>query len=105
MDGNEYQKKVATFAVYPSETKGYYLSLGLAGEVGEFCNKVKKLLRGDELYGLRKALFDELGDICWYLAEICNWFGFSLSDVMRGNIEKLEDRKLRDAIKGSGDDR
>lgn len=32
----------------------------------------------------------ELGDVLWYLSDLCKQFGFSLSDVMETNIEKFK---------------
>ena len=39
------------------------------------------------------------------ISQLCNYFGWKLSDVMRENIDKLRDRAKRGVIHGSGDNR
>lgn len=34
----------------------------------------------------------EAGDICWYLAMLCESFGWSLDEIMQMNVEKLKAR-------------
>lgn len=104
----EYQRAAHSTAQYPPEMGIYYTALGLAGEAGELCNKVKKIMRDkggmvDEK--TRADLASELGDIGWYWAECCTALGISLPAVVRGNVQKLADRAARNAIKGSGDNR
>lgn len=72
---------------------------------------IKKALRGD--YGddpanrleFRLKLQGELGDVLWYLAEVCTQFGINLEDVAFGNIHKLKDRQGRGVLRGDGGDR
>jgi NTP pyrophosphatase (non-canonical NTP hydrolase) len=96
-----------------------YVALGLAGEAGEFANKVKKVLRDhaaevDSNEGLAAspkgqeviaALTKELGGVLWYVAQSCTELGIPLSEVARVNLEQLRDRAQRGALQGSGDDR
>ena len=85
-----------------------YVTHGLAGEAGEFPNKVKKILRDDngEISPEKaKAMAAELGDILWYLAEACTVLGVSFEDVAVANVAKLADRAERGVIGGSGDNR
>jgi len=107
---SDYQEKAHEFATYSSiGTAGFvYPVLGINGEVGEFTEKVKKMFRDNHgvmdpkfIEGIKK----ELGDIFWYLAECCTTFKLSLDDVAKTNLEKLKDRKERNVIKGSGDNR
>jgi NTP pyrophosphatase (non-canonical NTP hydrolase) len=85
-----------------------YPTLKLAGEAGEFAEKVGKLLRdkagriSDED---RAALAGELGDVMWYVAEVATVLELDLDEVGRRNIEKLSSRAERGVIQGSGDDR
>jgi NTP pyrophosphatase (non-canonical NTP hydrolase) len=85
-----------------------YPTLKLAGEAGEFAEKVGKLLRdkdgviGDED---RSALADELGDVLWYAAEVATVLEANLDEVARRNIEKLQSRAERGVLQGSGDNR
>lgn len=83
-----------------------YLSLGLAGEAAEVANKAKKVIRGDyPIDEIADAIAKELGDVEWYISEICTLLGVSLADVARGNNKKLLDRAERGMIKGDGDER
>jgi NTP pyrophosphatase (non-canonical NTP hydrolase) len=79
------------------------MALGLAGEAGEVLEKIKKLVR-DSTYD-RDALKKELGDILFYWARICRYFGFQPSEVIGANIDKLDDRRARGTMRGSGDNR
>lgn len=48
---------------------------------------------------------DEIGDLMWYIARFVDELGYSLEDVAEENIMKVNDRKRRDKISGSGDNR
>ena len=100
---DDYQKAAETTAIYSKKTALEYLSLGLAAEAGEVANKVKKILRDGEFD--RKAIADEIGDCLWYIAALCRDLNVSMNDVARANLSKLEDRKKRGVISGSGDNR
>ena len=102
MNFNEYQEKAMSFRL-PSASMSYAL-LGIGGEVGELYSYIAKAERDDtevDPYVLQK----ELGDILWFISAISADLGLSLEDVALANIDKLADRKARDVIKGSGDDR
>ncbi len=83
-----------------------YPTLGLVNEAGEVAGKVKKIFRdhdGVVTQADRDALTLELGDVLWYLAELCTRLDIRLDDVAARNIEKLRGRKQRGTLKGSGD--
>jgi len=85
-----------------------YPTLGLANEAGEVAGKVKKIFRdhgGAISAEDREALKQELGDVLWYLAQICTELDVSLQEVAEANLEKLFSRLERNQIRGSGDDR
>lgn len=107
MEMNEYQRNAEETAVYPKEHALPYVALGVAGEAGEFANKVKKILRGDKPLddGTRYELECELGDILWYVAAAATELGFTLSHVAELNTARLLMRKANNTIKGSGDER
>lgn len=65
--------------------------MGLSGEVGEITEHIKKhLYHGKKLdYG---EVEKEIGDLLWYVSALCSSLGFSLEDVAKGNIKKLEAR-------------
>jgi NTP pyrophosphatase (non-canonical NTP hydrolase) len=106
MNINEYQQRASETAIY--QDKVVYPTLGLAGEAGEIANKVKKILRdnaGEIQEDVRQNLISELGDVLWYLAALATDLKTELSEVANKNIEKLNSRKNRGVIGGSGDNR
>lgn len=103
---NEYQKRAATTAVYDRKKALEYLALGLTEEAGEVAGKFSKVFRGDKsLNEQGEAIFKELGDVLWFVANLSLEMGWSLSDVAAGNLAKLADRQARGVLKGSGDNR
>jgi len=100
---SDYQSKTDKTAVYPRETPLQYLALGAVGEAGEIAEKVKKKERDGELD--KEELAKEIGDVIWYLAQLASELDKDLGDIAGQNIEKVLDRKERDKISGSGDNR
>ena len=109
MNFETYQINARKTAIYPSLGSNYiYPTLGLVGESGEVAEKVKKVIRDnngvfdqEKLLGLKK----ELGDVLWYVSNICSELDLSLEDIAEENLNKLKKRSLEGKIKGSGDDR
>jgi len=95
-------------AVYPGAGTGnieelQYLGLGLGGETGELLEHIKKYVRDGKIDNV--AIKKELGDIFYYLCRLCIAFKIEPSEVLSSNYYKLTDRKERNMIKGSGDNR
>jgi len=109
MEFDSYQIKARKTAMYPDlGSNNIYPTLGLVGEAGEVAEKVKKVLRdknGNFDIESKEAIKKELGDVLWYLSNLCTEFNFSLNDVAKLNLEKLELRASSGKITGSGDDR
>ena len=109
MDFKTYQKKSRKTAQYPDLGSNYiYPTLGLVGEAGEVAEKVKKVIRdknGKFDEDAKSAIKKELGDVLWYISNLCTEFNFNLEDVALQNIEKLKLRSAKGMISGSGDDR
>lgn len=104
MNFDKYQEEASKTAIYPENSKLTYPLLGLCGEVGEVCEKVKKHIRdGRELD--KTDLTKELGDVLWYLSATARDLGISLQDVAETNISKLKSRQERGKLQGSGDNR
>jgi NTP pyrophosphatase (non-canonical NTP hydrolase) len=85
-----------------------YAFMGLAGEAGELCNEMKKVIRDDHgtLTPDRAAkMVRELGDTQWYTADCASRIPIELQDVAVANIEHLRSRKKRGVLGGSGSDR
>lgn len=113
MGFDEYQKKAAKYDFFEvtddlKEVGFVEKVLGLTGEAGETADKIKKILRdkngvvSDED---RELTTKELGDVLWYVAGIARYLGVPLSEVAKGNIEKLESRYQRNKLHGEGDER
>ena len=103
-----YQEAAKTTAVYPGRGEGNYTypALGLAGETGEICEKIKKVIRDDGgvISDEKRALLGkELGDVLWYVATLASELGLDLSAIAQDNLDKLAGRKERGQIHGSGD--
>lgn len=110
MTFQEYDDFAKTTAIYPEDKKIIYPAFGLAGEVGEIMEKIKKIMRnGEDIQNMdfenKEELKKELGDVVWYLSAISRDLGFNLEDVAQKNIEKLSSRKDRGVLHGSGDNR
>ena len=93
---------------YEIEILDIYPILGLAGEVGELVDKIKKNYRNR--YGMwseefKEEIKKELGDILFYFARIAKYFGWTISEIAELNKQKLLDRKKRGVICSEGDNR
>jgi NTP pyrophosphatase (non-canonical NTP hydrolase) len=91
-----------------------YCTTKLAGEAGEFSEKLGKLIRDKGLWNIDPSNWDkdikiefakELSDVLWYLAITSRILGFTFQDIGAINLEKLESRLERGVIGGSGDNR
>ncbi len=120
---NEYQEQAMTTCL-PEAENFTYMMLNLVGEVGEFAGKVAKAIRKgqvkmktngspcpvisakvQDVIDYNDALKKEAGDILWQLSGLCSVMGWRLEDIAQQNLDKLADRKSRQVIDGSGDDR
>tara|TARA_Y100001951_G_C11028207_1_gene123485 strand:+ start:186 stop:500 length:315 start_codon:yes stop_codon:yes gene_type:complete len=103
---DSYQRVARKTVIYPRKQMIIYPALGLAGEAGEVCEKVKKYLRQDyDLDELKEIVEDELGDVLWYIANLATDLGLSLDNLAAKNLAKLHDRQNRNVLQGDGDDR
>lgn len=88
---------------YNAEHSLSIMTMGLSGETGEVVEKIKKLLR-DGTYD-EENIVKELGDVVYYWARLCRFFGKQPSEVIAVNVDKLTSRKERGVLRGSGDNR
>lgn len=110
---DEYQEFASQTAIYPEGGEGTlgsisYAILGLTNEAGEVAGKWKKVIRDDGgVLSKEKAdaIADELSDVLWYCAAVASECGFSLDSIARHNLDKLNSRKERGVLGGSGDTR
>lgn len=110
MTFDEYQKRALTTVISSNDELKDTLHwvLGINGEAGEVAEKVKKIIRdkgGKISEEDKQELAKELGDVLWYLAVFAHDLGFSFDKVATSNLEKLQSRKSRGALQGSGDNR
>lgn len=101
VDFDEYQQRTKKTVKFSKAVAPVYCLLGLASEVGEVMGVAKRVLRGDSLHTF--SLSQEIGDVLWYMAQLCSSLGLSLGTIAEDNLKKLEDRKKRGVIKGKGD--
>lgn len=108
---NEYQAKAVDTAIYPGQgtfSGLIYTTLKLNGEAGEVAEKVGKIIRDDggKISNDKKdALILELGDVLWYIANTAKELNVTLDYVTSKNLDKLFNRKERNKLSGSGDNR
>ena len=108
VDFNSYQRSAEGTAIYPDQHKIIYPALGMAGEAGEVANKVKKLIRdGPENRPdtWREDIASEIGDVLWYCASLASDLNLSLGMIASQNLIKLDKRKAKGTLGGSGDTR
>mgnify|MGYP003587126551 CR=1 FL=1 len=72
-------------------TEALEVSMQLAVACGKIADEVKKCVYHDHSLEIEK-LMKELGDICWYVAVLSDCYGYRMSEVLEGNIEKLKKR-------------
>lgn len=65
--------------------------LGLSGEAGELNDIVKKWIFHKKPLDC-EHMKKEIGDVCWYIADICHSMGFDLGEIFQMNIDKLKAR-------------
>jgi NTP pyrophosphatase (non-canonical NTP hydrolase) len=109
MDFKEYQAKTVEFAFYPEDQAIQYLTLGLTSEAGEVAGVVKKQIRDNPYVSysveFEQKMIKELGDVMWYIAQLCDWLDLDFEEILEENIAKLSSRKERNQLKGDGDER
>jgi len=67
-----------------------HAALGIAGEAGEIAGLFQKEYQGHALDLTR--LHEELGDLCWFVAEMCEACGWEMAGVLAANVAKLRQR-------------
>ena len=109
MDLNDYQAAALSTAIYPNKGANFaYPALGLAGEAGEVADKLKKVIRDNDgvlIDQVRDAVAKEIGDVLWYVSVLAYEMDYDLNEIAQINIDKLNSRKERGVLSGSGDNR
>ncbi len=65
--------------------------LGVGTEAGELQDAVKRQIAYNKPLDIVNVK-EEIGDLLWYVARICDHLGITLEDCMTRNIEKLKAR-------------
>lgn len=110
MKFEDYQDEAKETAIFPDELPDFittgqvYTVLGQSGESGEIEEKLKKAIREDDEQYIRE-MRAEVGDVLWYLSQVCEEFEWNMGDIAQENIEKLQDRQERGKLEGKGDNR
>lgn len=92
MQMNEYQalaRRTQNPGLTMVERKEHAL-MGLVSELGEVCAHYQKVHQGHPMDV--NAVIKELGDMMWFMAELCDVLRIDMESVARRNIVKLEGR-------------
>jgi NTP pyrophosphatase (non-canonical NTP hydrolase) len=95
MDLKEYQKicKKTAKKFANKEKEILTWGLGMIGEAGDVAGCLVKIFSHDN--DQKKGIKENLGDTLWYLAMICNFFGWDLEEILKENVRKLKKRYPR----------
>ena len=75
----------------PYEAMCSNMCMGLAGEIGEVIDIMKKhIYQGKELDSTDVS--EEVGDVLWYIANFCSVNNITMDECMESNIKKLRKR-------------
>jgi NTP pyrophosphatase (non-canonical NTP hydrolase) len=107
------------FEISPRDFMAVWDALGIGGEAGELADLVRTMIAeefsilmttlkvagtaGTTVDNIKKSIMHqrglnvdkikrELGDELWYIAALCTTLGFSMSEVMQINVDKLKAR-------------
>lgn len=86
---NEYQR-LASRTINPELSdaeKELHALHGLSGEVGEIHSLYQKVYQGHKMDD--DHLMKEIGDLLWFIAELCTAKGFNMGNIANMNIDKL----------------
>ena len=101
---DDYQDQAVETAIFKND---FYPIASLMVEAAELADLfVKPMLRGDNTQpDFRSKVVSEAGDVLWNLAVLLRRNGINLSEVAEINLKKLQDRKMRGVLLGSGGNR
>lgn len=92
MEFNRYQelaRRTQDHSLTPSERLEHAL-FGLGSETGEVLGIFQKAIQKHPI--VENEVFKELGDILWFISEVCDCYNVSLDYIAQLNIAKLLDR-------------
>lgn len=62
--------------------------LGVSGEAGDVASCIKKYY-AHKNREVKDGIKENIGDMLWYTAMVCNFFGWELSEILDENQKKL----------------
>lgn len=75
----------------PYEAMCSNMCMGLAGEIGEVIDIMKKYIYQGKDLDITDVI-EEVGDVLWYIANFCNVNNITMDECMESNIKKLRKR-------------
>jgi NTP pyrophosphatase (non-canonical NTP hydrolase) len=93
MEINKYQQEAARTCakIDGAILDDLHMVLGMQTEAAEIADVYKKTIAYKKPLDFVN-IKEELGDIMWYIANLCNMNGWDLRDIMQTNIDKLKTR-------------
>ena len=93
MEINKYQAEAARTCanIDGGIMDNIHMVLGMQTEAAEIADAYKKTIAYKKELDLVNVK-EELGDLLWYIANLCNMHGWDLRDIMQTNIDKLKAR-------------
>jgi NTP pyrophosphatase (non-canonical NTP hydrolase) len=85
--------------IQPGSRNWLIAVMGLAGETGEVTEPLKKHFRDGKVPGPELLL--EFGDVLHYLIVLAHSYGYTLEQMMRANMVKLEARDVQKKLNDS----
>jgi len=99
----EYSEFVESVMLTEGQTRLIENTLGLVGETGEIAEKIKKFFRDGNID--KDDIQKELGDVTFYLFALHGALDLDPNETIKINMKKLQSRKDRGVLRGSGDNR
>ncbi len=92
MDLKEYQEfcKLTAREFDSKDIEILTWGLGITGEAGDVASCIKKTFAHKK--DVREGIRENIGDVMWYAAMICNFFGWNFNEVVEENVKKLKER-------------
>ena len=93
MNINDYQQKAARTCakIDGAIMDDLHMVLGMQTEVAEIADVYKKTIAYKKPLDFVN-IKEEIGDVMWYIANLCNMNGWDLREILATNISKLEAR-------------
>ena len=68
-----------------------HMAIGISTEAGELLDAYKKKLAYNKSLD-KTNVAEEIGDLCWYVANLCRILNLDLQEILQNNIDKLRAR-------------